>query len=208
VDLKITTAQKTGQGRDVLSEVENLIGSDYADRLTGDAGANRLEGGKGDDTLSGGGGHDTLIGGAGNDLLRGGAGDDRLRGGNGDDTLEGGAGADVLVGGAGRDVFVYTSIQHSGVAPALRDLIVDFERGLDKIDLRAFDANARQEGHQAFTGLTVGEGFNGHFAGVGELFYDGTAQVLYGSVKNNGVADFAIGFGGVLPELGLSDFLL
>ena len=217
VDLKITTAQKTGQGRDVLSEVENLIGSAYADRLTGNAGDNLLDGGKGNDTLSGGGGNDTLIGGSGADSLLGGGGSDWLfggtgadwlDGGSGADTLVGGAGADTLVGGTGRDVFVYTSFKHSGVDPAQRDLIVDFQRGLDKIDLSAIDARTGVDGHQAFTKLSVGAGFDGTLTGAGVLYYDSTAQVLYGSVKSNGVADFAIGFGGVLPELGLSDFIL
>ena len=208
VDLKITTAQKTGQGRDVLSEVENLIGSAFADQLTGDAGGNRLDGGKGDDTLSGGAGHDTLIGGSGLDLLKGGSGNDWLDGGSGADTLIGGGGADTLVGGSGSDVFIFTNAGDSGLDPAQRDLIVDFQRGLDKIDLTAIDARTGVDGHQAFTKLSVGAGFNGTLTGAGVLYYDSVEQVLYGSVKSNGVADFAIGFGGVLPELGLSDFIL
>lgn len=45
---------------DVLSEVENLIGSALADRLVGDAGDNVLRGGLGADTIDGGAGADTL----------------------------------------------------------------------------------------------------------------------------------------------------
>ena len=44
---------------DVLVDIENIIGSAYADVLTGDDGANSLEGGPGADSLAGGAGEDT-----------------------------------------------------------------------------------------------------------------------------------------------------
>ena len=50
-----------------LSNVENIIGSAFADELTGDAGANRIEGGGGDDLIKGEGGNDIFDGGAGNE---------------------------------------------------------------------------------------------------------------------------------------------
>lgn len=65
-----TSAGNKGCGKhdaDTLISIENLTGSDYADRLTGNAGDNVLSGGRGNDTLIGGGGNDTLDGGAGND---------------------------------------------------------------------------------------------------------------------------------------------
>ena len=61
---------------DVLSGVENLLGSAYHDTLTGDIGANTLSGGASHDVLEGGDGDDVLIGGHGTDYLRGGAGTD------------------------------------------------------------------------------------------------------------------------------------
>lgn len=61
VDLSITTAQTTGQGSDTITNVENIIGSAYADTLTGDANANVLTGGEGADALDGGAGDDSLI---------------------------------------------------------------------------------------------------------------------------------------------------
>lgn len=61
---------------DMLSGVENVIGSNFNDTLLGDNNANRLEGRMGDDTLFGNGGSDVLIGGAGGDVLDGGAGVD------------------------------------------------------------------------------------------------------------------------------------
>jgi Ca2+-binding RTX toxin-like protein len=69
VGLAIVGAQATGAstGRDRLSGIENLRGSDWSDRLTGDGASNRLEGGSGDDTVIGGAGADSLLGGQGND---------------------------------------------------------------------------------------------------------------------------------------------
>ena len=88
---------------DVVTAVENLTGSVYADTLAGDDAANRLEGEGGNDELRGNGGDDVLKGGAGDDVLDGGAGNDELFGGEGDDTLNGGADNDELYGNEGDD---------------------------------------------------------------------------------------------------------
>lgn len=61
---------------DSLSDIENLRGTSWNDRLTGDAKDNMLLGLDGYDLLSGGGGDDTLSGGADSDTLDGGAGVD------------------------------------------------------------------------------------------------------------------------------------
>jgi Ca2+-binding RTX toxin-like protein len=62
VSLAVNTAQNTiSDGLDTLIGIENLIGSQFNDRLTGNAGANTLFGGAGIDTLIGGGGNDTYI---------------------------------------------------------------------------------------------------------------------------------------------------
>ena len=71
---------------DVLTGIEGLWGSAYADTLAGDGGANQI------------------IGGAGNDLLSG---------RNGNDTLTGGAGADILDGGAGHDIASYATAKQA-----------------------------------------------------------------------------------------------
>ncbi|MGK9167550.1 M10 family metallopeptidase C-terminal domain-containing protein [Inquilinus limosus] len=117
---------------DRLVNIENVIGSKFADTLIGNAGVNVLSGAAGDDTLAGGGGADTLDGGAGLDMaayygsttgvtvalgdasthqetyvsiegLAGSGHDDRLTGDAGDNRLVGQGGDDVLKGGAGRD---------------------------------------------------------------------------------------------------------
>ena len=58
-----------GEG-DVIANIENVLGSDYADLITGDNGANQLEGGKGNDVLRGGAGADRLDGGEGIDWVQ------------------------------------------------------------------------------------------------------------------------------------------
>jgi Ca2+-binding RTX toxin-like protein len=97
VDLSLDTAQRTGEGRDTLTGIENVSSGSGDDRLVGDHRANRLDGGAGDDTLEGRRGDDTLVGGSGDDTLDGGAGNDRLRGGAGNDTAVYNSGADVTV---------------------------------------------------------------------------------------------------------------
>ena len=85
VIINLTTGvNKYGEAsRDVLVNVENIIGSTFDDTITGDAGANRLTGNDGNDVLNGMGGNDYLYG------------------SNGQDTMTGGAGADVFVFNAG-----------------------------------------------------------------------------------------------------------
>jgi Ca2+-binding RTX toxin-like protein len=67
------TLSTTGVGGyaagDLLTGIENLIGSSFNDVLTGGTTANRLEGGAGNDLLRGGAGADTLIGGDGVDIV-------------------------------------------------------------------------------------------------------------------------------------------
>jgi Ca2+-binding RTX toxin-like protein len=113
VDLRIDGPQQTGEGLDVLSNIEGLGGGPLADTLTGDGGANLLAGEPGDDTLFGMEGNDTLVGSdpyeedpdtPSADYLRGGEGDDRLSGGAGSDDLGGGAGDDTINGNYGWEV--------------------------------------------------------------------------------------------------------
>lgn len=78
VNLNLTTAQSTGEGRDVITEFEHVIATNRDDAILGNGLANQLEGRDGHDVLAGGGGNDTLIGGYGNDTVSGGAGEDTL----------------------------------------------------------------------------------------------------------------------------------
>ena len=112
VDLLTPSLNTADALSDVLTGIEGIMGSVWADDLRGDGLANWLDGGAGNDSLTGRDGHDTLAGQAGadrlsgdggNDVLSGGDGNDTLFGGAGNDTLEGGPGTDSLTGGAGID---------------------------------------------------------------------------------------------------------
>jgi Ca2+-binding RTX toxin-like protein len=98
---------------DLYTEIENLAGSAFADRLTGGIGNNTLTGGGGNDTLAGLGNADILLGGAGNDLLNGGIGNDRL------------------TGGAGADAFVFAATPTTTNV----DIIADYNVAQDTIRL-------------------------------------------------------------------------
>jgi Ca2+-binding RTX toxin-like protein len=65
----ILRADDYSASTDQLANIENAVGSGFADTLVGGSGANRLEGGGGDDVLTGGAGADTLDGGAGTDTV-------------------------------------------------------------------------------------------------------------------------------------------
>lgn len=111
--------------------------------------------GPGDDHFKGGDGPDHVDGGKGDDVLEGDGArwpdpalsqDDILHGGKGDDLLMGGAGNDILSGGPGHDVFLYRVqefYEQSLEGPDSlvsrtadgADLILDFERGNDMLDL-------------------------------------------------------------------------
>jgi Ca2+-binding RTX toxin-like protein len=173
-NLGVTAAQNTGgAGIDTLSAVENLLGSNYNDTLTGNASVNTLSGGAGIDRLSGGGGSDVLIG---------------------------GAGKDTLTGGAGNDIFDFNAIAES-VRGVNRDVITDFVRGADKIDLSTIDANAAVAGNNAFT-FTTGSAFTA----AGQVkFANG---ILYGNTDGNlATAEFEIALTGV-TTLNASNFVL
>ena len=118
-DLIVQGANRGEAAGDTFIDIEQLVGSRFADRLAGDEGANRLTGGGGNDVVIGRGGNDLLIGNDGNDSLVGGTGNDALVGGNGNDALVGGAGADIHNGGAGFDVVSYGSARTGVVADML-----------------------------------------------------------------------------------------
>ncbi|MBD3881819.1 DUF4347 domain-containing protein [Phormidium tenue FACHB-886] len=93
----------------------------------GDKGNNTLRGAAQADRLLGLAGNDRLVGNNGNDRLEGGLGKDTLFGGNGNDRLYGDRGVNIYVGGKGKDMF---ELSTGG-----KELIRDFENGLDKLGL-------------------------------------------------------------------------
>jgi Ca2+-binding RTX toxin-like protein len=127
--VSINIAQHTAAGGDaqgdVLTGVEGLFGSAFADVLTGDDVGN---------VLIGAGGNDVLVGGAARDTLDGGEGDDHLYGGTEGDTLFGGTGYDFArydnaVGG-GVIVSIYEGVGSPGsgsAGEATGDVLTGFE---------------------------------------------------------------------------------
>jgi D-alanyl-D-alanine carboxypeptidase len=147
--------------------------ADADNQLVGLGGHDQLKGGHGDDLLLGGTGNDGLWGRLGNDVLSGDQGNDALYGGAGEDRLTGGAGRDRLHGGAGADVFVFENAGDS-VVGRKGDVILDFERGIDAIDLSAlFDGG--ESGTLVWRGT---EGFSGTAGEVAVLQGRHTATVM------------------------------
>ncbi len=87
-----------GEGDNVHSDVETVIGTTLSDTLTGDGAGQDLYGHGGNDTIDGGGGDDLVNGGTGEDVVRGGAGNDGVQGSAGGDLLDGGSGSDLFAG--------------------------------------------------------------------------------------------------------------
>ncbi len=185
---------QAGRGDDTIS------GGRGGDRISGGDGDDRLNGDRGNDRLSGGNGADRLSGGKGNDTLFGGAGDDQLLGGTGADRLSGGPGADRLTGGAGADVFVFSAASHSPASRGARDVITDFDHGVDRIELSAIDANTERGGHQDFN-FIGGAAFSDS---PGEL--RNASGLLSGDTDGDGRADFQIDVG--TNALTADDFIL
>jgi len=160
--------------------IEGGAGNDF---IAAAAGFDTVFGGEGDDQIFGGGrmdelfgeaGNDTIFGDSGRDLLDGGAGNDVLDGGTGNDTLIGGAGRDTLTGGTGADVFVFAAADSLAETP---DLITDFRRGVDKIDLTALG----------------GVSFVTFFTGAGnEVRFDLDTRSLLADLTGDGIADFGV----------------
>ena len=125
-------------------------------------------------------------------LLSGGAGADSIYGGLGNDTLIGGLGKDLLAGGDGKDTFGFNGLSEMGIFSSTWDVISDFVRGQDKIDLRTLDADEVLVGVQAFSAPVVGGSFSGVFANPRDLYFDSIGAILYGNTDQDSAAEFAI----------------
>ncbi|MGQ7816036.1 M10 family metallopeptidase C-terminal domain-containing protein [Metapseudomonas furukawaii] len=216
------------QGRILATGTANLTGNGLANTLFAGNGNNVLNGGAGVDTVSylhassavvaslavttaqatGGSGSDTLvaierlIGSNFNDRLTGNSGSNLLNGGAGNDLLVGGLGKDTLVGGSGNDTFDFNALSEMGVASTTWDVITDFTRGADKIDLSTLDANAATVANDAFTAFI---GSAAAFTQAGQLKL--ANGVLYGNTDADSAAEFAIQLTGI-SGLSTSDLIL
>jgi Ca2+-binding RTX toxin-like protein len=132
VTANLTTGTATGWGADTLSNIQNIVGSNFGDTLTGSTGNNSITGGTGADLIYATLGLDTLSGGAGTNTLSfvnatsasninlttgtttGFATDvisnfSKVIGSNFGDTLTGSTVNDSLTGGLGNDLFMATT---------------------------------------------------------------------------------------------------
>ncbi|MDF2235095.1 M10 family metallopeptidase C-terminal domain-containing protein [Albimonas sp. CAU 1670] len=212
-----------GEGDDALR------GEAGADVLSGGAGADVLRGGRGTDLasyadaeagvvadLSGGRtgageaegdvyhGIEGLLGSGHDDRLIGDDADNSLSGGAGDDILVGGLGADRLSGDAGSDLFVYLDAADSD--RTLSDVILDFEHGLDRIDLSAIDANALTGAEDAFAYI-ADAAFSGTAGELRLATAAGGGLRLKGDLDGDGAADLLIRLSGPIA-LGEDDLVL
>lgn len=194
-----------GSGHDTFAGAggrDTIAGADGNDSISGQSGDDFLLGGAGDDSLLGGAGSDLLGGDIGADVLRGGAerdylygdaGDDRLVGEDGDDFLQGDAGVDRLVGGAGSDTFGFAPARDGEGNPLPsdpdRDTIVDFQQGVDRIDLYSWS-------NDRFT--LIG---SDRFTGAGNELRVSTINggtVVFADVDGDRVADFSLRVEGIV----------
>ena len=189
-----------GAGADLLNGEEGndtLVGGAGSDLISGEVGDDRLFGGADGDVLLGAEGADLLNGETGDDALFGGGGADLMSGEEGNDSLYGDAGADILIGGAGRDSFIYRTAGDSSLGGGV-DIIADFTRGQDVVDISRIDADALLAGDQAFAFVSA---FTGR-AGQATLTYQQTSNrtVFSGDMDGDGVADLVIVFVGQVGQ--------
>ena len=178
-----------------LSDLQSLAVhvANVSGTFTGNNFANTITGSNEEDVIQGLGGNDNLSGLAGNDLI------------------VGGFGRDIMTGGTGADIFDFNAVAESGKTAATRDVLRDFEHGIDKIDLSTIDARTNHAGNDAFI-WRVTDGFTGV---AGQLHYTqqnlpGTVNdktIIEGDINGDRVADFQIELKGLI-NLTTADFIL
>ena len=111
-------------------------------------------------------------------------GDDAFSGGLGDDVLWGGTGRDRLNGGGGANTFVFDNL-------AGADTIIDFETGVDRIDLSLIDANLNTVENDSFNFVGT-DAFDGHARQLRFGPTHGGNILIEGDIDGNGTADFRL----------------
>ena len=168
---------------DGIFEVENLIGSRFADRLTGDSNANIIDGGDGSDIIHGGGGFDILKGGDGNDTLYS---DNSIA------SFWGGADTDTA-DFSGRTASSYYDYQPGGVYVNLARHIVDYggpvhdERGGEGVIFSIENVNGTN-----YADTIIGDMRNNVLQGNGgnDTLTGGYGNDQFKFARTNGVVDF------------------
>jgi Ca2+-binding RTX toxin-like protein len=152
-----------GEGDNVRTTVENVLGTDANDTITGSGSANTLMGGNGADTLDGAGGNDLLDGEI--------------------PTFSFSFGPDVLIGGNGIDTVSYAS--HSNTVTADNDNVADdgFGGGSEGDDVRSTVENLfGGPNSDNLTGNNVANVLDGGPAGFDTLNAAGGSDFLSGGI--------------------------
>lgn len=130
MNIDLVAGKASGDGTDLLFDIENVLSGEGNDTLTGSSASNDLEGGTGTDSLNGGAGNDTMAG--------------CLYGANGGqyeiDTLTGGAGADLFQLGWSGGCF-YNDGSASNAGRSDYAIITDFTVGTDRLQLDGVASN-------------------------------------------------------------------
>lgn len=161
-------------------------------------------GGAGSDTLSN---FENLTGSDFNDRLTGSSGANVIMGGKGNDLITGGGGADTLWGGAGSDTFDFNAVSDTGNSASSRDVIMDFEQGLDRIDLSTIDASSALRSNNAFVFKGNAASFGTSSDGEIRYVHENGMTVIYGDTDRDSAPEFQIALNG-LYTLTSADFIL
>jgi hypothetical protein len=211
-DIEVTT---TDIGGLTFTKTITIDVTNYAEKYIGTNGADTQTGTSEEDLMSGRKGNDDLKAGDGNDILKGQKGRDKLDGGAGKDLIRGNADADWLTGGADADIFDFNKINHIGRWVGNRDIITDFEPGVDRIDISDIDAKKPVAGFLPLTANAGDQAFDfigtDNFSGTkGELRYHVNPAgntIVAGDCDGDGRADFKLELTGI-HALDADDFIL
>jgi Ca2+-binding RTX toxin-like protein len=183
---------------------DTITGTDDPDYILALGGNDTVRAGYGADHVRGGLGNDQLYGNQDDDLVGGTEGNDWVDGGAGRDLVRGGPGRDTLTGGPDADLFDYDTPSDSPVGSSYRDIVRDFVRGTDDIDLSGMDAKAGVSGDQAFSFIGTKA-----FSAAGQLRASTSNghTIVRGSTDGDTAAEFEIDLVGTYTLAG-SDFVL
>ncbi|XWN31390.1 MAG: type I secretion C-terminal target domain-containing protein [Devosia sp.] len=198
VDVNLLSGSATDDGdggSDTLSNIENIIGSAFADTLRGDHVSNTIWAGAGNDTVLGRDGADVFYGEDGDDNIQGDQGDDTLHGGDGADGLYGDEGNDILYGDDGNDILagkedndiLYGGAGNDTLYGEAGDDALDGGSGIDRavystatagVTVNLVAGTATGEGSDTLSGIenVTGSDYDDTFFGDGEdnTFIGGT----------------------------------
>ena len=122
-----------------------------------------------------------------------------------------------MTGGSGADVFVFRdgdfvpNVTTAGWVSYTPDGIRDFERGVDMVDLRGYDANLQIGGDQAFHIVREFTHNAGELTMLRTYAYsrgENTIDLWGGDTNGDGQADFEFSVSGPSSTLTSSDFSL